>query len=138
MSSAAIQAKIKAGLARAGRRTGTGELKAVIIREQEPDLNTAPPTPGEPTAFPFTAMQSKFSFMEMQSGNVESGDVKFLLEAGQIEPQNDDKIKVAGILYEIEGIERVAPGGVPLMWKIHARGGVPDSESYAPGTPDPT
>ncbi|MEM6499477.1 MAG: hypothetical protein AAF709_22480, partial [Pseudomonadota bacterium] len=109
MSGADIAADIAEALAEVGEETGLGKLTALIIRDGIQDDNTTPPTPGEPTAFPFTAMQSKFSFMEMQSGNVESGDVKFLLEAGQIEPQNDDKIKVAGILYEIEGIERVAP-----------------------------
>ena len=133
MGSAAIQARIKKGLARAAVRTGQGKLEALIVRPGVLDESTAPPTIGASTAFTFIAMQSQFTFAERQDGNVEAGDVKFLLESGPVEPRNDDKIKVSGMLYEIEKLEAVAPGGVPLMWKVHARGGVPDSTTYVAG-----
>ncbi|MEL7299369.1 MAG: hypothetical protein AAFM92_03205 [Pseudomonadota bacterium] len=138
MSGAAIQSKVRAGLERVAQRAGTGDFTVLLIRQQDPDLTTTPPTKGAQVAYTFTGMQTRFSFAEQQAGNVQAGDVKFLLAVGTTEPRNSDKIKVNGVRYEIEAFEAVAPGGVPLMWKIHARGGVADNEAYAPGTPDPT
>ncbi|MEO1398730.1 MAG: hypothetical protein AAFU56_07690 [Pseudomonadota bacterium] len=135
MGSAAIQARIKKGLERGAIRTSDKKLEALIVRPGVLDESTAPPTLGATTAFIFTALQSQFSFVERQGGNVQSGDVKILLESGPVEPRNDDKIKVSGTLYEIEQLDAVAPGGVPLMWKVHARGGVPDSTTYLAGAP---
>ena len=129
MSSAAIRASITNGLARAGKRTAGKALQAVIIRPGTIDETTSPPTRSATTTFTVTAMQSKFSFKEMEAGNVQSGDVKFLLEAGSVEPRNDDQIKVAGVRYEIVETKSVSPGGTALMWTIHARGGVPDNDN---------
>ena len=127
MGAADIQARIESGLERGAIRTAGAKLEALIVRPGVLDESTAPPT--------FIAMLSQFSFAERQDGNVVACDVKFLLESGPVEPRNDDKIKVSGVLYEIEKLEAVAPGGVPLMWKVHARGGVPDSTTYAAGDP---
>ncbi|MEL6170487.1 MAG: hypothetical protein AAFN44_03455 [Pseudomonadota bacterium] len=133
MGAADIQARIESGLERGAIRTAGAKLEALIVRPGVLDESTAPPTIGPSTAFTFVAIQTQFTFAERQDGNVESGDVKFLLESGPVEPRNDDKIKVSGILYEIEGLKAVAPGGVPLMWTVHARGGVPDSTTYVAG-----
>jgi len=109
-----IAAEIAQGLAQAAHDTGQGELQALIIRPGAADTSTTPPTIGASTDFDFTALQTQFTNAERQSGAVQVRDVKFILEAGEVEPRNDDKIKVGGIRYEIVGVEVVAPGGVPL------------------------
>lgn len=135
MSASEIAAEVAGALKEVGLETGNGPLQALIVRPGVLDESTAPPTIGASTAFIFTAMQTEFSFAERQGGNVQSGDVKLLLEAGPVEPRNDDKIKADGILYEIERLDAVSPGGVSLMWKVHARGGVPDNVTYLAGLP---
>ena len=49
-----------------------------------------------------------------------------LLEATGIVPNTGDRIRVSGLRYSVKNVTAVQPGGVPLMWKVHARGGVPD------------
>ncbi|GGX63252.1 hypothetical protein GCM10007385_35480 [Tateyamaria omphalii] len=125
MSGAAIAAEIAAALGEVGDETGAGKLEATISRRGVLDESTTPPTLGPDQTFTFTAMISQFTTKELASGNVQSGDTKFILSEGETDPRNDDSIIVDNIEYEIEGVDRVAPGGVTLMWKVHARGGRP-------------
>ena len=122
----AIAAEIAAGLADVGRDTGSGKLTATLIRPGAAIPDTYPPVRGADTTFDFTAMVTQFDRNELASGNVEAGDVKYLLEQGSTTPTTGDKIAVGGVRYAIEGVTSVAPGGVTLMWKILARGGVVD------------
>jgi len=125
VSGAAIAAEIAAALGEVGDETGAGSLEAIISRRGALDESTTPPTRGPDQTFTFTAMISQFTTKELASGNVQSGDTKFILAEGPTDPRNDDSIIVGDTEYEIEAVDRVAPGGVTLMWKVHARGGTP-------------
>lgn len=126
MSGASIAAEIAAGLAEVGQETGRGKLTAIMIRPGASTPGTYPPVRAADAQFTFTAMVTQFDRNEMASGTVEAGDVKFLLDQGPTTPTTGDKIEVSGIRYAIVAVTAVAPGGVTLMWKIHARGGVVD------------
>lgn len=124
MSGAAIAAKVAAGLARAGERTGTGKLEALIIRPGAAAPGVYPIVRGPDQTFTFAAMITQFDRNELASGNVEEGDVKFLLEAGTTDPKTGDSIRVDGMVHQIKQVTAIKPGGVVTMWKVHAEGGV--------------
>lgn len=127
MTGAAIAAEVSAALDEVGQQVGDGAAFIVeIIRQEPPDESTSPPTPGGPQRYPFKAMQTKFSFMELSEGNTESGDVKLILEVGEIVPSTDDRIAFGGKRYSCASVDPKENAGVPYFYYVTARGGIED------------
>lgn len=99
----------------------------LLIRRGALDESTYPPTNGPNAEFTFNAVQTGLDFKDTQSGNTEVGDLKFLVATGETVPTTDDEIKVNNARYTIVSVDRVAPATDVLVWKIIARGGVPDT-----------
>lgn len=106
---------------------------ALLIRPGELDESTFPPTQGADTGFEFKAVQVGLNFGDRQEANTQMGDVKFLLATGDTDPTTSDAIKFSGWRYQVINVEQVAPEGIPVLWKVIARGGVPDETTYMAG-----
>ena len=131
MSGAEIAAEVAAALAEVGDETGDGPLLALIIRPGAiTDETVYPPVKAGDTGTLFTAMIGRWEHRELASGNVKTGDIKVILETGEFEPTPDHKIRLNGRRYDIVDVMNVAPAGETLMWKVQARGGVPDTATY--------
>lgn len=61
-------------------------------------------------------VQTFFSALERGGGLVEEGDIKILLDSA-VEPPNDARIDE----YSIVNVEPIKPGGVVVLYKVHAR-----------------
>lgn len=133
MSGLAIQQKVTAGLAKAGRKTGSGELKAAIIRSAPVDETVYPPVAPTESAFVVTAFKSRFRQSDYASLNIETGDLMLLVEGGVVEPLVTDQVKVSGIRYTVVEVMKTEPGGVALIYKVQLRGGIRDDETYVAG-----
>lgn len=130
---ATLQSRIANGLRRSATATAGKPLQAAIIRHTGEDRSVFPPVAGTDTAFTVTALQTTFNRIDFAGGNVENSDLMILVEAGVVEPLTTDKVKVGGFRYTIVDIKETAPGGSALMYKLHLRGGVPDSQTYIAG-----
>lgn len=110
-------------------------MDVLLIRRGSVDETTSPPTTGPDTGFAFRGVQTQLDEMDTREGNTQIGDIKFLLSVGDTAPTKDDKIRALNTRYSIVHVERVAPAGDVLLWKVIARGGVPDFTSAIPGAP---
>lgn len=123
-----IQQRVLAGFQRSAVRAGTGQFNVILIQAEIHETTYPMPTPSQ-SAYEFTAVQTKLDMRDYQSGNVQNGDIKLLLATGPTEPSGDDKVIADGLIYSIISVDRVAPAGVPLLWKVIARGGTPDDRT---------
>lgn len=55
------------------------------------------------------------------SSNVLAGDRLILLEASRQAVREDDKLKIAGVVWTIISLESIAPGDVPVVYIVHVR-----------------
>lgn len=125
MTGSAIAAKVKAGIARAGKRTGDGApLTGSIIRTTGADESTYPPTPGSTTPYACTLLLSNYNAKERDGTLITERDAKATIAAdAETDPRIGDKLSVGGKTYSIMAVEALQPGGVVLMWKCQIRSG---------------
>lgn len=129
MSGAQIQAKVRAGLERAGRRAGNGPLTATITRFTGADETTYPPTPGTPTSYTAGAMVEQYSARDRDGTEITARDTKVVLSVplmdaagNQTEPKIGDTLSIGdGRDLRIVNVDAEQPGGVVLYWECQAR-----------------
>ena len=120
MTAASIIADVKAALREAGADTGNGPLVAslqpLVIGGNPWD---APVTP--PAAVEVVVILDMFKRHEIDGARILSGDVKLLMEAGEVIPKPGDGITVSSASYRIEAVMPLSPGGVALMYECQIR-----------------
>lgn len=116
-----IAAKVKAALAKGAAATGDGPLVGTLIRRGTASGPVYEPTYGSDLEYTCNVLFSEFDTMEKAGTSVAANDVKLLVSVLDVEPTVADKIKVAGITYEIVNADPTRPGGEVLMWEIQAR-----------------
>ena len=119
-----LRADIAAGIVEAARATSDGELQATIIRSTAATSDT-PWAPGDRTITQYTAkcILCEYSDKERDGTLILQGDRKVLLAADEItiEPSVSDRVSLAGVEYAVVSVMAVAPGDVPLFWKLQVR-----------------
>lgn len=123
MSIADINARVLAGIKRAGARTGNGALFGTLSRYTAPVDSVYPPTKGTATEYPCTLLWDMFGAMARASDAVEAEDVKAIIPAAGITvvPQIGDKLTVAGETYSIVMVDTIRPGGVGILYTCQCR-----------------
>lgn len=123
MSVARINARLLAGVQRAGRKTGNGPLTGSIVRKEGADDSVHPPINGSDVPYACTLIWDNFSAMARSADGVEADDVKALVpaESVSIVPTTDDKLTVAGETYKIMHVEVLNPGGVDILYTLQCR-----------------
>lgn len=125
MSGAAIAAKVAAGLARAGERAGSGgAFTATLYRPGSETGDAHNPTRGSWTSETITVVASDYREREIDGERVQADDRRFLVSTDGISaaPAIGDGLVLGSDGYLVVNVMPVAPGGVPLMWKIQVRG----------------
>lgn len=96
---------------------------AVFTRSGVPDESSYPPVVGFGTNFSCRAVQSNFKDGDKDGANVRDGDIKLLVSTeGGFEPENGDDVSWGDRDYSVEYVERIAPAGKVLLFKVRARG----------------
>jgi hypothetical protein len=116
-----IRAEVRAALIEAAIATAGAPLVGHVVKPAQIDRTTDPPSLGQPQETQVYLVQSNFSELERSSGAVDIRDLKFLMEAGPVDPSNADHLRVRGETYEIVNPRAIAPGGEVLMWIVGAR-----------------
>lgn len=139
MSGSRIQSKVSRGIAKAGRRTGTGELFGLLkkpgatLPDPEtppqnpfPDPNAPPPVdpppaPVAPDPVPVGIMLDTFTKRHHDKWEVRSTDLLVIMEATGPVPTQGDTLEVSGLDYAVLAVDPLAPGGVALMYECQCR-----------------
>lgn len=124
MAGSDIQAKVNAGLARAGIRTGNSgaKLSGTINRTSGADESTYPPTPGSTTTYACTVVLTEYSARDRDGTQITSRDVKALIAPdAETDPRNGDTLTVSGRTYTIVHVDTVQPGAVALLYECQVR-----------------
>ena len=119
-----LRADVAAGIVEAAQATSDGELEATIIRSTAAASDT-PWAPADTAITQYTAkcILSVYSERERDGALILQGDRKVLMAADEItiEPGVSDRLLLAGVEYAVVSVMAVAPGGVPLFWKLQVR-----------------
>ena len=120
-----IAAEIAAGLAEASAQTGGGTpLVLSFVRAGQVTTNPADPgnpTIGEPIRFGLGAVRGEWSREEIDGESIQGTDARFDVAATGQQPQIGDVIEGADGDMRVTVVIPVAPGGVPLLYKVGAR-----------------
>lgn len=125
MSGMEIASEVAAAIAEAGAEVGSGSpLAGAIIRAVGADETVYPPVAGTDQEFACTVLLSNYTARDRDGTQVTARDVRVTIspDAGT-DPRNGDRLRVGGVIYSIEEVMAVQPGGVVLMWKCRARRG---------------
>lgn len=123
MAGTDIQARVNAGIARAGVRTGSGAaLTGTINRTSGADESTYPPTPGTVTNYACTLVLVEYSARDRDGTQITARDSKALIAPdAETDPRNGDTLTVAGRTYSIVDVQTIQPGGVALLYECQVR-----------------
>lgn len=123
MSGAEIAAEVDAALLEVAQETGGGEILARFERRGILDETVYPPTLGATTDFSARIMQVMIRDADKDGENILDGDVMLMVSAaGADAPQIGDRAFFWERSYSVVSVDLVAPGGVPLYYKVQARG----------------
>lgn len=122
MSGAEIAQEVLEGMLEAQEATGPAS-QAVILRQGADTGDAWNPAPGDDAPFDCTVIEAKFSQGDMARTLLADCDKKFLVAAADlaIEPGEQDELRVGSRRNEIMAVERIAPAGVPLLWKLYVK-----------------
>lgn len=81
------------------------------------------PTPGEPLREMVYFVETRYSMTDRNASLVESGDKMGLVstETGATPQKSINQIEIDGVLYQFIDVQPLNPGGVVMLYKIHAR-----------------
>ena len=118
-----IASEIAAGLAEAGAATGAGPLILTFTRaatgENEAQTPDEVETETPPTTFELTAVDTGIKNRYDRATGITFRSRVLLVEAMGTAPLKSDTVSIGGVTHHIMEIEPVAPGGVPLLYKVH-------------------
>lgn len=112
-----IASEIAAGLAEAGTATGGAPLILTFTRQSERVNPSDPEMPA--TTFTLTAVDAGIKDRYIRATGVTLRSRVLLADATGTAPLKSDTVAIRGVEHQIMEIEEVAPGGVPLMFKVH-------------------
>ena len=91
-----------------------------------PGATTGPewdPQPGTPTRELVYFVETRYSMTDRNATLVQVGDKMGLIstETGIVPEKSRSKIEIDGIIYQLLDVSPLNPGGVVMLYKIHAR-----------------
>jgi len=96
---------------------------AYIIRQGTPTGPAYNPTLPAPTRLEVKFVETQYSMTDRNETLVQVGDKMGLIstETGVTPEKSGDKIEIDGTIYQFLDVKPLNPGGVVLLFKIHAR-----------------
>ena len=121
MSADRINARVLAGIKRAGAKTGAGALFGTVTRKVATDDTVYPPVMGVSETYACTLIWDTFSVMARAQDGVEAGDVKAIIPATSITtvPAVGDSLTVGSETWQIKNVDTLRPGGVGILYTCH-------------------
>jgi hypothetical protein len=80
------------------------------------------PTPGTPTEYAVTVVETSFTSQEKAGGLVREDDRKFIMStAGDPDPSLNGTLTVGSTTLQIVNVTPLQPGAVVMMYTLHCR-----------------
>ena len=122
MTGARITARVAAGIARAGRKTGIGSVYELTVeRPGTIDTSKYPPVTGLPSTFTVRGFRDSYSQLERANTLIEEGDVKFYIDPTSPEVTMGDVLVENGRRFAVMSVSNLAPAGVILLQEVRGR-----------------
>lgn len=91
----------------------------------QPGTSTGPeydPTPGTPTEYAVTVVESRFSMADKAGTLVQEDDRMFLMStANDPAPSLKGTMTVGSDTLQVVNLEPVKPGSIAMLWRVHCR-----------------
>ncbi len=71
----------------------------------------------------FTGYGAAFNYnkSEIDGAIIESGDIRFILEATDTAPESGDQTTIDGLIYRVMSVKVTSPAGVPVIYELQLR-----------------
>ncbi len=121
MSGLGIAKEVAAALKDAATATGSGEYLATFKRVTSGPATPWDNVPSTETETQLAVIVGSFDKRLIDGENIQTSDLKVLVEAIGFVPVTSDRVVLSGVEYAILAVKPLSPAGTDIMYELQCR-----------------